>query len=133
MSHSMLFFRIEGDEVASIPYDSLLSVLHRHGFESVALQEGVNHLPYPVDETAAGSEVSIHVKAGTVTALFIRRPGYDVAFRAFSFELISKLELVMFPDYGGELHASAVVASELPESMKCVPSVSVRTLSGGAG
>jgi hypothetical protein len=118
MSHSMIFLRFEGSQVASIPCDSLLRVLQQHGFGSVVLKEGVNDLyPYPVDETADTpiGEVTIFVKAGTVTELGIDRPRYKEGFRAFAFDLISKVGLVMFPSHGGELYASAEAVAGLPE------------------
>lgn len=115
MGVSVFFYRFEGDNVAAIPYGPLSNVLYKHGLESLALQEGLNDLyPYPVDETAIG-EVRLHVEAGTVKGVSIGRPGYNASFRAFSFELISEMGMVMITDWGGGVYASTEVVCRLPE------------------
>lgn len=112
----MIFQRFEDGQPGSIPRDPLLNVFHKHGFGSVALKEGVNDLyPYPVDETGDTpiGEVTVYVKIGAVTEIAIHRPRFRAAFRAFSFDLLSQVGLVMFPSYGDELYACPEAASGL--------------------
>jgi hypothetical protein len=128
MSHSMIFMRYDNGFTA-ISCDPLLRVLRRHGFLPWSLVgTGVSAATASwtpvgtdnaVDLVSPGNarigDVSIHVKAGAIAELAVDRPCYCDRFRAFAFDLISEVGLVMFPSFGGELYASAAAGAALPE------------------
>ena len=117
MSHSFIFLRFKGGEIAATDEERLVEVLTEHGFRKVDLMEGVNEISAPIDESGDTpiGEIIITVADGSITEFSIDRPRYREGFRALSFDLVSRLGLAMLSDNGSSLFTSAKGAAELPD------------------
>jgi hypothetical protein len=120
MSHAFLFMRFEGGYAAPVPAAEVIPLLRAHGLVPGALIEGRNYVVAPPDESGDTpiGEVSLSVGQNGVMEVAIDRPRYRNAFRALSFDLVTRLGLVMFSSDGGEVFAAKDAAAHLPECFK---------------
>lgn len=120
MSYGVTLVSFRNGRQDSIPRDSIISVLTRHGCLIPELREGSNEIGLPHEQpyySPLGEFAIITVKDGAVTAFGLHRPQATAQCRALLSSLIDQMGLSMFPDFGIDLFAREDIFDEIPEDV----------------
>jgi hypothetical protein len=121
MSYGMTFLKFRNGQRDTIPRDTIIGVLERHGCRVPHLQEGSNEIGLPRDDEAGEgvfAELAVlSVKNGEATEFGLARQQATTKCRALLFALINELGLAMFDDNGAGLFAREDVFHDIPQDI----------------
>jgi hypothetical protein len=121
MSHSILFSRFKDGESIQFDLDALKEILRKHGCEiDRPIAGGYMPVFFPMDGddgTIGGDEGGISVEEGAAIEFAIGHPFYDEPMKKLAFDLIDKLGLCAYPDFGESIYATVSCEQDIPEEL----------------
>ena len=125
MSHSLLFKQYVRGEEAPYNFETLRSILVRHGAEIGGPHnagKGIKRywVTFPAHDDGddfSGDESGIYVEPAGVVEFAIGRPIYGDRLKQLAFELLRALDICMHPDFGEEIFTVRAKSEDIPEAL----------------